>query len=46
MEDDEVLTKLQFDYLQQEVKTIKVPGGVRRIPHKISSKFSSFTAHQ
>ena len=44
--DDEILTKPEFDYIQQEVDTIKVPAGVGRIPHKISSKFSGFTADQ
>ena len=44
--DDEILTKTEFDYIQQEVDAIKVPAGVGRIPHKISSKFSGFTADQ
>ena len=44
--DEEVLTKAQFDYLQQEVNAITVPAGVGRITHKIPSKISGFTADQ
>lgn len=42
--DDGILTKAQFEYIQQEVDAMKVPANVGRIPHKISSNFSGFTA--
>ena len=44
--DDGILTKTQFEYIQEEVDAMKVPVGVGRIPHKISSNFSGFTADQ
>ena len=44
--DDGILTKAQFEYIQQEVDAIKVPASVGRIPYKIGSNFSGFTADQ
>ena len=44
--DDGILTKTQFEYIQQEVDAIKVPASIGRIPHRISSHFCGFTADQ
>ena len=41
-----VINKSQFEYIQEEVNKMKVPEGVGRIPYKIASNFSSFTADQ
>ena len=37
--DDGILIKTQFEYIQEEVDAMKVPVGVGRIPHKISSNW-------
>ena len=44
--DEQILTRSQFDHIQQEVDAIRVPPGIGRVPHKISSNFSGFTADQ
>ena len=44
--DKGILTKTQFECIQQEVDATIVPACVGRIPHKISSNFSGFTADQ
>ena len=41
-----LLSDSNFDSIQSHVDKFIVPTGVGRIPHKISSKFSSFTADQ
>ena len=37
---------VKFEYIQDEVNEIRVPANIGRIPHKISSNFSGFTADQ
>ena len=37
--DDQIFTRSQFDYIQQEVNAIGIPPSIGRIPHKISSNF-------
>ena len=44
--DDGILTRSHFECIQQEVDVIRVPPGISRIPYKISSNFSGFTADQ
>ena len=44
--DNKILTKQQMEHIQTEVDDICVPAEIGRIPHKISSNFSSFTADQ
>ena len=41
-----IINKGQFEYIQEEVNNMKVPEGVGRIPYKITSSFSGFTADQ
>ena len=41
-----LLSESNFDLIQSSVDKFVVPADVGRIPHKISSKFSSFTADQ
>ena len=41
-----IINRCQFEYIQEEVNNMKVPEGVGRIPYKISSNFSGFTADQ
>lgn len=41
-----IISNDQFDVLQNRVDKCKVPPDIGRIPHKISSNFSSFTADQ
>ena len=41
-----VLTNKQFDIIQNRINAIVAPPGVGRIPHKIRSAFSGFTADQ
>ncbi len=40
----QILKSVQFDMLQERVDSIIPPAGIGRIPRKISSSFSSFTA--
>ena len=35
--DSGILTKAQFEYIQQEIDGMKVPANVGRIPYKIAS---------
>lgn len=44
--ESEILTKTEFEDIQEQVDKIKVPANVGRIPHKINSNFSGFTADQ
>ena len=44
--DSGILTKAQFECIQQEIDGMKVPANVGRIPYKIASNFSGFTADQ
>ena len=41
-----ILTPQRFEVIQERVDSIVVPLGIGRIPHKIKSGFSSFTADQ
>ena len=41
--DSGILTKAQFEYIQQGIDGMKVPANVGRIPYKIASNFSGFT---
>lgn len=41
-----IVTKTDFENIQEQVDRFKVPANVGRIPHKISSNFSGFTADQ
>ena len=41
-----VVNRAQFEYIQQEIDDMRVPANVGRIPYKIASNFSSFTADQ
>ena len=40
------ITVAQFDVIQNRVNTFTVPSGIGRIPMKIASGFSNFTADQ
>ena len=40
--DSGILTKADFEYIQQEIDGLKVPANVGRIPYKIASNFSGF----
>ena len=42
----EILKKSHFQHIQEIVDAMKVPSDVGRIPRKISSGFSGFTADQ
>ena len=44
--DSGIFKKAEFEYIQQEIDEMKVPANVGRIPHKIASNFSCFTADQ
>ena len=44
--DSGILTRAQFEDIQQEIDEMKVPANVGRIPYKIASNFSGFTADQ
>lgn len=41
-----ILSSEDFDYIQTTIDNIVVPSGLGRIPYKIASGFSSFTADQ
>lgn len=43
---ENIITSNQFDEIQKSVDSFSVPNDVGRIPYKISSGFSSFTADQ
>ena len=42
----EILTEENFETIQAKVNDMQVPANIGRIPHKISSNFSGFTADQ
>lgn len=44
--ESKLLSKQQFENIQAEVDDICVPAEIGRIPHKIASNFSGFTADQ
>ena len=44
--DKGIIAESSFSEIQQRVNSIKVPTGMGRIPHKIRSGFSAFTADQ
>ena len=44
--DLKMLKEEDFEKIQERVNQMKVPKGIGRIPHKINSAFSSFTADQ
>lgn len=44
--DNNVLTKEKFEHIQKVVDGMNVPSNIGRIPHKIESSFSGFTADQ
>ena len=44
--ENNILSDHQFKIIQERVNHITVPSGIGRIPHKIQSGFSSFTADQ
>ena len=41
-----ILTQENFEIIQAKVNDMQVPANIGRIPHKISSNFSGFTADQ
>ena len=44
--DKGIIPESSFDVIQQRVDSIRIPTGMGRIPHKIRSGFSAFTADQ
>ena len=41
-----VINKAEFECIQDEVNKVEVPANIGRIPYKIASNFSGFTADQ
>lgn len=43
---NDIIKRENFELIQQRIDSTQVPSGVGRIPHKIDSGFSLFTADQ